>query len=99
MPAKKGSKKKGSSSTGGAEAIPFKYEPPDLSDLVKPTYCCCRVCNCNGLPHLNFEWPVVETNVTLAQVCPLFSAQAGLDVGADLQLFSLRVRGKRRPLL
>ncbi|GIM15433.1 hypothetical protein Vretimale_18207, partial [Volvox reticuliferus] len=48
---------------------PFDYNPPNVFELgVKPyLYVKCKIC-CTALPHLNFEWPAVPTDLTLSAI-------------------------------
>lgn len=54
---------------------PFDYEQPFIPGLV-PEYVRCRICNIS-LPHLNFEWPAVPTDVTIGVVKGAISARHG----------------------
>ncbi|EFJ51376.1 hypothetical protein VOLCADRAFT_103419 [Volvox carteri f. nagariensis] len=48
---------------------PFNYNPPNVYELgVKPhLFVKCKIC-CTALPHLNFEWPAVPTDLTLSAI-------------------------------
>ncbi|KAG2433275.1 hypothetical protein HXX76_008343 [Chlamydomonas incerta] len=48
---------------------PFDYTPPNVYELgVKPSlFVRCRIC-CTALPHLNFEWPAVPTELALGAI-------------------------------
>ncbi|KAG2449438.1 hypothetical protein HYH02_005585 [Chlamydomonas schloesseri] len=48
---------------------PFDFTPPTIYELgVKPSlFVRCRIC-CTALPHLNFEWPAVPTELALGAI-------------------------------
>ncbi|GLC36559.1 hypothetical protein PLESTB_000161900 [Pleodorina starrii] len=57
---------------------PFEYNPPNVYELgVKPNlFVKCKIC-CTALPHLNFEWPAVPTDITLSAIKDAISKRHG----------------------
>ncbi|GFR50732.1 hypothetical protein Agub_g12989 [Astrephomene gubernaculifera] len=47
----------------------FEYKPPSIYELgVKPyLFVKCKIC-CTALPHLNFDWPAVPTELTVGAI-------------------------------
>mmetsp|Transcript_1252 Transcript_1252/g.3363 ORF Transcript_1252/g.3363 Transcript_1252/m.3363 type:complete len:177 (-) Transcript_1252:376-906(-) len=86
-------KKKKASSKVACTMAPFQFDPPTVVDLGhKPTeYVCCRIASATLASPLDFEWPAVPTDVTIAMIKDAIVQRHGGAV-ADIKLYHDQVK-------